>query len=66
MIKNIRDLFDSDVAKLTAHSLIDLYDSNRAENDKLADPQLFALIAWLRIRHPTLAANDAEESQNRL
>lgn len=48
---SLRDLLDNDLpsSKVAAHALLALYAQIDPEQ---ADAALFALIAWLRIRHP--------------
>jgi nicotinic acid phosphoribosyltransferase len=57
---SLRDLLDNDLpsSKTAAHALIALYSQIDQEQ---ADPQLFALVAWLKVRHPLTAPQTEAE-----
>lgn len=57
---SLRHLLDNDLpnSRIAAHALMALYSQIE---DEQADPQLFALIAWLRIRHPLPTTNASEQ-----
>lgn len=56
---SLRDMLDNDLpsSKTAAHALIALY--SRIDQEQ-ADAALFALVAWLKIRHPITAKANTE------
>lgn len=56
---SLRDLLDQDLesARAAAHALMALYSQIE---DEQADAQLFALIKWLRVRHPLPTTKEGE------
>lgn len=59
MTISLRDMLDQDLpsARAAAHALIALYSQIE---DEQADAQLFALIAWCRVRHPLPTTQEGE------